>query len=109
MRGTTNTASALDLVTNNMFNSDRPNVPNIAIIFTDGGSNNKKATIKSALLAKRKMTIVTVGIGGWTDQYELKAIASDPYSVNYWEMKRFDDLKTENFRTRLRNFICNSK
>ena len=108
-RGTTNTASALDMATNRIFSGDRANVPNIAIVFTDGGSNDKEATIASAQAAKKKMTVVAIGIGGWTDEYELKAIASDPYSVNYWKIRRFDDLKMEEFRTRLRNFICNSK
>ena len=48
-RGTTNTAQALDYVQNNMFsgaNGDRTGVANIAVILTDGGSNDKEATFR---------------------------------------------------------------
>lgn len=111
VRGTTNTASALDMALSQVFsqNGDRTNVDNYAVILTDGGSNDKRRTIESAINAKRIMTVLTIGIGDWTDTYELRAIASDPDSINYWEQRRFDDLRTEQFRDRLRNFLCNNE
>jgi hypothetical protein len=108
-RGTTNTAAALDMAVDRMFNNDRSNPPNIAVVLTDGGSNEKQKTIESAIRAKKNMIVLTIGIGDWTDTYELRASASDPYEVNYWKVDRFDTLKTNDFRTRLRNFICNSE
>lgn len=47
LTGTTNTASAIEYVNKNMFNGqdgDRPGVRNIAVIMTDGGSDDKHAT-----------------------------------------------------------------
>jgi len=107
-QGTTNTAAALDMAVAEGFVGERPGVTNIAIVFTDGGSNDKSRTITSAIRAKRTMNILVVGIGGWTDKYELRAIASEPYAVNYWEILRYDDLNLETFRTNLRNYICNN-
>ena len=49
MRGTTNTAAAIEYIINKMFKpefGDRPGVPNYAIIITDGGSNNKEQTFQ---------------------------------------------------------------
>ncbi len=49
MRGTTNTADAIDYVVDKMFNpqfGDRSGVPNYCIIITDGGSNNKEKTFQ---------------------------------------------------------------
>ena len=53
MRGTTNTADAIDYVVDKMFQSqfgDRPSVPNYCIIITDGGSNNKEKTFQVGVL-----------------------------------------------------------
>ena len=36
-------------------NGDRRNVPNIAVIITDGGSNEKQETMEAAYKAKRVM------------------------------------------------------
>lgn len=45
IRGTTNTAAAITYV-RNMFadDSSRPDSAKVAVILTDGGSNNKQAT-----------------------------------------------------------------
>ena len=48
-RGTTNTAAALRYLYNDMFtvsNGDRLSVPNIAVVFTDGESNEQKSTME---------------------------------------------------------------
>lgn len=50
-RGTTNTAGALNFVRNSMFNSgsgDRSNSPNIVVVMTDGGSNDREKTQEEA-------------------------------------------------------------
>lgn len=49
IRGTTNTAAAIQYARNNMFtsaNGDRGNVANVAVVMTDGGSNDKSATFR---------------------------------------------------------------
>ncbi len=69
------------------------------------------ATNRSFMCPQAKMvaTVYAVGIGGWTDEYELRAIASDHYTrdLYYIPVRRFDDLR--NFRDRFRDIICNSK
>ena len=50
-RGTTNTAEALRYSRETMFtsnNGERDGVPNIMIVITDGGSNNKEETLEQA-------------------------------------------------------------
>ena len=50
-RGTTNTAEALRYSRETMFtvaNGDRSSAPNIMVVITDGGSNNKKETLEQA-------------------------------------------------------------
>ena len=43
MAGTSNTADALKITTNSVFNTetDRNDVPNLIVLLTDGGSNDK--------------------------------------------------------------------
>ena len=52
-RGSTNTAGALSYVRTTMLTSaagDRPNVPNVVVLMTDGKSNNEAATVVSKQL-----------------------------------------------------------
>lgn len=66
--GRTNTADALKLMRTNVFrrrNGDRSDVPNVAIVITDGVSNiNNESTIPEANLARRRgIQIFAIGIG----------------------------------------------
>ena len=50
-RGTTNTGKALSFLKSQMFTSnkgDRSNVDNVAVVITDGGSNDKNKTLIEA-------------------------------------------------------------
>lgn len=79
--GSTHTDSAIDYLINHSFTSrhgDRTDAPNIAVIITDGQSNNRQATIKEAnLLHSRGITTVAIGVGSGINLSELKAIASN--------------------------------
>ena len=75
--GSTNTATALDFLRTTMFSvqtGDRPDVPNVAVLLTDGSSNDRKATIEAALKVKKVAHVVVLGIGGWTDEQELNGM-----------------------------------
>ena len=58
MRGTTDTAAAIEYVVDRIFQpefGDRPSVPNYAIIITDGGSNDKERTFRVSVRACRQV------------------------------------------------------
>ena len=108
----TNTGAALKYTRERIFSGsgDRSNAKNVAVLFTDGGSQDKRETILQANRAKAAgIHIVTVGIGnpGWLDQWELRGIASWPYERNYIYVHYYRDLNK--VRTRLRELICDSK
>ena len=95
--GSTNTADGLLSMHDVMFtaaNGDRPNVPNIAVVITDGVSNiNSRRTIPEAEAARKKgIHIYTIGIG-LTDMREVNGIASRPASENAFAVQNFDELE----------------
>ena len=96
--GSTNTADALNTMRTEMFtraNGDRPNVPNICIVVTDGVSNiNSRRTIPEAEQARAEgIHIYAIGIG-LTDTTELDGIASQPASENSFAVQEFSELRT---------------
>ena len=95
--GSTNTADALKTMRNRMFtlrNGDRPDVPNLVILITDGVSNiNAQRTIPEAKRARdAEIHIYAIGIG-LSDTRELDAIASVPASENSYAVQDFDELR----------------
>ncbi|KAK3599021.1 hypothetical protein CHS0354_012500 [Potamilus streckersoni] len=95
--GSTNTADGLKTMREQMFsfrNGDRPDIPNVAIILTDGVSNiNARRTIPEAEQARAEgIHIYAIGIG-LSDTRELDAIASTPASANSFSVRTFDELK----------------
>ena len=85
--GKTNTADAISLLYTNAFtqaNGDRQEAPNIAIIFTDGGSNiNRNETIYEGVQAKIRGTrLMVAGIGDYVNLQEVTQIGSDPVNRN---------------------------
>lgn len=96
MLGDTNIADAIQMIRETMFtsrNGDRPNVPNVAIIITDGISNiNSRRTIPEADKAKDDdIRIFAIGVGV-EDDTELDNIASFPLEDNRISIKDFDEL-----------------
>lgn len=55
---------------------------------------------------KAGIHLIVLGVGGWTDESELMAIASYPEEQNYIRVRNYADL--QNFATRLADYICNS-
>ncbi|KAL5006010.1 hypothetical protein ScPMuIL_017168 [Solemya velum] len=95
--GSTNTAGALQTMRTEMFkslNGDRANVPNVALVLTDGVSNiNNLRTVPEAQEARDDgIHIFTVGIG-LTDTDELIAMATPPATHNSFSLKSFDELQ----------------
>jgi hypothetical protein len=95
--GSTNTADGLQTMHEDMFteeNGDRPGVPNICIIMTDGVSNiNYRRTIPEAEKAREKgIHIYAIGIA-LKDLTEVNGIASEPASLNVFAVNTFDELE----------------
>ncbi|CAG5124867.1 unnamed protein product, partial [Candidula unifasciata] len=95
--GSTNTAGALDVMRTVMFtsaNGDRPDVPNVAVVLTDGVSNvNSQQTVPYAQLAHEDgIHIYSIGVG-LTDYRELDGIASPPAEQNSFKVSDFDELQ----------------
>jgi Mg-chelatase subunit ChlD len=95
--GGTNTGTALKDMYTKMFtapNGDRPGVPNIAIVVTDGRSNNRPSTLAEAAKAKALgIEVFSVGVGAGVDVSELNAIASDPDAGHVMTVTDFSKLQ----------------
>lgn len=80
-KGDTNTGSTLAYMRDVMFqkhNGARESVPHIAIILTDGHSNDPLYTMEEARKAREAgITVFAVGVGDDISAYELANIASD--------------------------------
>ncbi|KAJ8319985.1 hypothetical protein KUTeg_001572 [Tegillarca granosa] len=95
--GSTNTAGAIGRMRNTMFttaNGDRPNVPNVAIIITDGVSNiNARETIPEAEAARKaNIHIYAIGIECGLAKVDLVFVLDSSTSVgqdNYDKMLNF--------------------
>ncbi|XP_069108494.1 cartilage matrix protein-like [Argopecten irradians] len=106
--GSTNTADGLMVMRNEMFsfqNGDRANVPNVAIVVTDGQSNiNSRRTIPEAQKAKGAgIDIYAIGIG-LAETSELQAIASEPLTDFLYTVRGFEDL--HHLKNRMFESIC---
>ena len=94
-QGGTNTGAAIANLNDVVFkaaNGDRPNVPNVAVIITDGRSNNNAYTVEQANIAKSLgIHMIAVGVG-LEDETELHQIASEPTDVNVFNVAHFNGL-----------------
>ena len=102
--GSTNTSDALDLLHQQGYtqaNGGRQQsqaVPRIAVVITDGYSNNYTATVSAATsVHNERITVFSVGVGGNVNNAELDVIASDPSHVltlTGFDTSEFDALQT---------------
>lgn len=108
IQGKTNTADALKLMRTVSFqvsNGDRPDVPNYAIVITDGESNiNSEMTIKEAVQARIEGVHIIVVTVAEKPNLEIKGIASDPDDQNILFVNNFSLLPT--LSNRLINSVC---
>lgn len=98
--GNTNTSGGLYRARTQLFNinsGDRPNIPNMAIVITDGKSTfDSQRTVPIAQdLQADGVNIVAVGITNSVDERELRAISSQPQrrGVNYYTSPDFRQLE----------------
>lgn len=107
--GNTNTADALNYVTNNSFThaaGDRDHVANILIVMTDGQSNNKQNTLHAAAyLHTKNIKVFAIGIGSGINHDELNHIASDAQHV--FTVQNFGALSQ--LQAELKKTACESK
>ena len=93
--GGTNTGAAINKLYTTVFQNmygDRNDAPNVAVIITDGQSNNNTQTVQEAAIAKNMgIHIVTIGVG-MTDMTELYQIASAPPTGNVFISSDFNQL-----------------
>lgn len=112
MRGTTNTAGALNYARDTMFtrnNGDRDNVKNLILLVTNGDSNDREETILEAKMAKDEdIHILVTVIGNWFTMEEMNAIASYPYNSNRFHLNSYGRLD-EDFKDTMQELVCNSK
>ena len=106
--GGTNTASAITEMSD-LFKGGRPNdVPQIAIIMTDGKSRSPEETVKAANKVRKSAThVFVIGVGDNIDQKELNAIASSPKDRYVFEVDDYDALDT--IRELLGIEVCKGK
>ncbi len=109
-RGRTNTGAAIRYMREEMFsnnNGQRDDAANIAVIVTDGASNNKEATLAQAFLAKKQaIHIIVISLGSWIDREELIGMATFPYQKNLISIANVNEL--DDMKTKLRELVCNS-
>lgn len=109
--GKTNTADALRVMHEEMFTSgrgDQNDVANIAIVLTDGRSNDEQETWQQAVKAREKgIHVIPISVGTNFKQSELDAMASYPTANNIYKVTSFDTLR--DIRDRILRAVCNSK
>ena len=110
--GSTNTADALQTLRTEMFNpanGDRPGVPNVAVIITDGVSNlNSERTIQEAMLTHSVgIHVFVIGIGLTGDTVELQALSTVPVEDNRFLLESFDEL--DEIKRAVFTQLCESK
>lgn len=93
--GGSNTGGALQNLYSIVFTTgDRPEAQNIAIIFTDGHSDNATYTLEQAMAAKAAgIRIIVIGVG-LTDETVLNQIASEPSAENVLLVNHFNGLSS---------------
>ena len=110
-RGQTNTAAVLRALRDQMFRwerGDRPGVPNVGVIVTDGFSSVGMETTLAAAMEARHRGLLLFGVGvGIDDGDELEWITQDPQRV--FLTRDFDSLTSAPVITSLKEVICRSE
>lgn len=102
-KDSTNTAKGIEYVREKFRMDGRPGVPKIAIVITDGRSDNPKNSKMQANVAKNEgIKILAVGVGGHMFKDELRSIASRPSKV--FTSPTFGTLIT--LVSEIRNMVC---
>ncbi|KAK3579041.1 hypothetical protein CHS0354_029897 [Potamilus streckersoni] len=106
----TNTYDALMVLRSDFFserNGDRSDVPNIAIVLTDGESSDEASTAQEAKLTRKAgVAIFAIGIGDAVNKVELEEIASSPKSDYMHTLVNFNELQSDTFTKLLSHKVC---
>ncbi|KAK3609155.1 hypothetical protein CHS0354_002134 [Potamilus streckersoni] len=105
--GTTNTAEALLNSRMHVFTpvaGDRHDFPNVAIILTDGKSDNHNQTTIRAAALQHVAKVIAIGVGSDISINELNIIATDPDQQNVLLSGGFHDL--HNLLTKIGSVLC---
>ena len=112
----TNTSGGIRVMRTQLFNTpdDRPNVPNVAIIVTDGKSTwDSDRTIPEAEEANNQgIKTYSIGVTSSVDENEIRGISSPPQRINqtYWLLQGFDVLETSiQVTQQIFQAFCNSE
>lgn len=110
-RGQTNTVAALHAMREQMFlreRGDRPGVPNVGVLVTDGFSSVGMETTLAAATEARRRGLLLFGVGvGIDDRDELEWITQDAGRVHL--TPDFDSLTSVAVITALKEVICRSE
>lgn len=83
----------------------RDDASHVAIIITDGRSQNKQATLDAAKIARGKgIQIFAIGVGQHLDFEELEGIGSEPAEKHVFNVSSFSEL--EGIKDRLPSNAC---
>lgn len=83
-------------------------MPNIAIVVTDGQSQNPTQTAAEAKLARDAgINMLAIGVGSGAKAAELNAIATDPDSTHVFQADNFDALNS--LKALLSNKACEGR
>ena len=108
LKGNTKTYNAIRHMREYFVKNGREGIYRIAIILTDGMSDNYEETVKEAsLLQKQGVYVFAVGIGKGVNLKELSGICSDPEGKFMFTVANFDMLET--IRERLAYSACRGK
>jgi len=92
--GTTNTAAAIQVATNELVSKKRePDACQTIKVVTDGMSNVPEDTLNAAAAAKAaNISVVAIGVGPYSNSTELNLVASEPKTKNALELSDFTGL-----------------
>ena len=77
------------------------------VLITDGGSNDKQATLDETMLAKMaSIEFVVISIGAWIDQFEVNNLASYPSAATRVQVANASSLI--NYTQTVLDLVCNS-
>lgn len=109
--GRTNSADAIRYMTNTIFsaaNGDRADAPNYCFFLGDGNSNiNAADTIPAAVAAREQgITMIPFAVGTDVNTFELRNIASEPYSSTIFTVQSWKDFPS--IKDSMINAVCDS-
>ena len=109
--GNTETSLALKVARENLYsnrNGNRPDINDVIILITNGGSSNFDETLQEAVLTKLAgITIIVVAVSDWHNEFEIQEIASDPDMYNVFAMSTVEDVS--DLVIPVRRAMCNGK